>query len=244
VSEGPPRIIDLPVAILAGGLATRLQPITVATPKVLLEVAGKPFLEHQLLKLRTQGVREIVLCVGYLGERVRDQFGDGSSFGVSIRYSFDGPTLLGTGGAIRAALPFLGDAFFVLYGDSYLEIEFASVADAFRRSGKRAMMTVFRNHDRWDTSNVWFEKSTVKIYDKHRRLEQMRYIDYGLSVLDRSVIDAYPPNIQFDLADALSQLAVQGQLAGYEAQNRFYEIGSFAGLKELDELLRTNQSRQ
>jgi NDP-sugar pyrophosphorylase family protein len=242
VSEASPRIVDFPVAILAGGLATRLQPITVTTPKVLLEVAGKPFLEHQLLRLRTQGVREIVLCLGYLGERVRDQFGDGSSFGVSIRYSFDGPTLLGTGGAIRAALPLLGDAFFVLYGDSYLEIDFAGVADAFRRSGRKAMMTVFQNHDRWDTSNVWFEDNTIKIYDKRRRVEQMRYIDYGLSVFDRSVIEAYPPSLPFDLADTLSQLAVQGQLAGYAAQNRFYEIGSFAGLKELDELLRTNQS--
>src|SRR6266487_4337688 len=174
MSAGP---VSLPVAILAGGLATRLRPLTERIPKVLLPVAGKPFLAHQLELLRSQGLSRAVLCVGYLGEMVQRDFGDGRDWGVHLDYSFDGPALLGTGGALQKALPLLGERFFVLYGDSYLPIDLRPVADCFFRSGKRGLMTVFRNQDRFDTSNVWFENGEIKVYDKKQRLPQMQHID-------------------------------------------------------------------
>src|SRR5882762_5153238 len=144
------RFNDFPVAILAGGLATRLRPLTEKIPKALLPVAGKPILAHQLRLLQSQGIRRVVLCAGYLGEMIEHDFGDGRDWGVKLEYSFDGPVLLGTGGALQRALPLLGEKFFVLYGDSYLPIEFAPVADCFERSGKLGLMTVFHNQDRFD----------------------------------------------------------------------------------------------
>lgn len=227
--------IELPVAILAGGLATRLRPLTETVPKVLLEVGGKPFLAHQLELLHGQGVDEVVLCVGFLGETIRERFGDGRAYGLRIRYSFDGPTLLGTGGAVRQALPLLGAAFFVMYGDSYLPIDLARVQSAFRRSQKPALMTVFHNQDQWDSSNVWFDSGEIKRYDKKYRGPEMRHIDYGLSVFESSVFDSYPQG-SLDLADVIKDLAGRGELAGYEAEHRFYEIGSHAGLRELNDL--------
>ena len=173
--------MPLPVAILAGGLATRLRPLTEKIPKVLLPVAGKPFLAHQLELLRGQGIRHAVLCLGYLGEMVTRQFGDGHDWGMHLEYSFDGPTLLGTGGALRQALPKLGEKFFVLYGDSYLTANFGLVAEAFDRSGQRGLMTVFRNEGLYDTSNVLFRDGRIVTYDKQARLPEMRHIDYGLS---------------------------------------------------------------
>ena len=223
----------IPVAILAGGLATRLLPITQTVPKVLVPVAGKPFLEHQLAYLRGQGIMRVVLCVGHLGEMVRAQYGDGAAHGVHIDYSFDGPVLLGTGGAIRQALPLLGPEFFVLYGDSYLPIDFGAVLAGYRASGKPALMTVYRNEGRWDTSNVWFENGAIRIYDKKNRTPEMSYIDYGLSLFRASVFEALPPG-PIDLAAIMSDLSRAGDLAGYEAPTRFYEIGSHAGLAELD----------
>lgn len=228
-----------PVALLAGGLATRLRPITEKIPKVLVPVAGKPFLEHQLALLRAQGLTRIVLCLGHLGEMVRDQFGDGSAHGVRIDYSFDGPKLLGTGGALKQALPLLDDRFFVLYGDSYLTEPFGPVADFFVRSGQPGCMTVYRNEGLYDTSNVVFENGVIRIYDKTRRLPEMRHIDYGLSLFRRSVFDAWPSDQPFDLAEVMRRLVDRGQMAGWEVQERFFEIGSHAGLAELEERLRT-----
>src|SRR5439155_309286 len=160
----------LAVAILAGGLATRLRPLTEKIPKVLLPVAGKPFLAHQLELLRNQGFTRVVLCVGHLGEMVERDFGDGTAWGINLTYSYDGPVLLGTGGALQKALPLLGDKFFVLYGDSYLPIDFGPVADCFERSSKLGLMTVYHNQNRFDTSNVWFVDGEIKVYDKKNRL--------------------------------------------------------------------------
>ena len=150
--------LDIPVAILAGGLATRLRPITEKIPKSLVPVAGKPFLAHQLELLHARGIRRAVLCIGHLGEMIQRDFGDGAAFGVKLDYSFDGEKLLGTGGAIKRALPLLGDEFFVLYGDSYLPVEYAPVAEFFHRSGKPGLMTVYRNEGSYDTSNVVFAR--------------------------------------------------------------------------------------
>ncbi|MEZ0297424.1 MAG: nucleotidyltransferase family protein [Candidatus Methylacidiphilales bacterium] len=227
----------LPVAILAGGLATRLRPITEKIPKALVDVAGRPFLAHQIELLRSHGITHLVLCVGYLGEMIRQQFGDGSAYGVKLEYSFDGPTLLGTGGALRKALPLLGDAFFVLYGDSYLPIDYKSVADTYRESNKAGLMTVYKNEGKWDTSNVWYEAGDLKVYDKKNRVPQMHYIDYGLSILNKGVLSGYPDDRIFDLAEVLTLLSHQRQLLGYEVFHRFYEVGSHSGLAELDALL-------
>ncbi len=173
--------LNLPVAILAGGLATRLRPITEKIPKSLVPVAGLPFLAHQLELLRARGIRRAVLCVGYLGEMIQRKFGDGHSLGLQLDYSFDGPKLLGTGGALKRALPLLGREFFVLYGDSYLPADYAPIAEFFRRSGKLGLMTVYRNEGQYDTSNVVFRDGEIVVYDKKHRLPEMRHIDYGLS---------------------------------------------------------------
>ena len=251
--------LEIPVAILAGGLATRLRPITEKIPKSLIPVAGKPFLAHQLELLHSRGIRRAVLCVGYLGEMIEREFGDGSAFGVKLDYSFDssrrddlprqsdtktgaeadGPKLLGTGGALKRALPLLGMEFFVLYGDSYLPIEFRPIAEFFRRSGRLGCMTVYRNEGRYDTSNVVFRDGSVVVYDKKSRLPEMRHIDYGLSLFQAAAFNAYPADEPFDLAEVMGKLVREKQLAGYEVAERFYEIGSPAGLAELETLLQS-----
>ncbi len=238
---------QIPVAILAGGLATRLRPITEKIPKSLVPVAGKPFLAHQLELLHARGIRRAVLCIGYLGEMIQRDFGNGKNFGVQLDYSFDsprqsnttagGPKLLGTGGAIKRALPKLGEEFFVLYGDSYLPLDFAPVAEFFRRSNKLGLMTVYRNEGKYDTSNVVFADGEIKVYDKKLKSSDMRHIDYGLSLFKASVFEKFPADAQFDLADVMQKLVHEKQLAGYEVAERFYEIGSPAGLAELEVLL-------
>jgi NDP-sugar pyrophosphorylase family protein len=226
-----------PVAILAGGLATRLRPITEKIPKVLVPVAGKPFLAHQLELLRQQGIRHAVLCLGHLGEMVQHEFGDGSQHGVRLDYSFDGPVLLGTGGALKRALPMLGSRFFVLYGDSYLPTPFAPIADFFEESGKLGLMTVYQNEGKYDTSNVVFAHGEIQVYDKKQRHPSMEFIDYGLSIFRTEVFASRPSDKPFDLADVMTELVNKKQLAGYHVPQRFYEIGSHAGLSELNELL-------
>jgi len=228
---------DIPVAILAGGLATRLKPLTEKVPKVLLPVAGRPFLAHQLELLRKQGIRRAVLCLGHFGEKVFEEFGDGAAHGVSLEYSFDGPKLLGTGGALKQALPKLGERFFVLYGDSYLPVELAPIADFFARSGKLGLMTVFENRGLYDTSNVVFRDGEIVVYDKRARLPEMHHIDYGLSLFRREAFEEWPAGQAFDLAEVMGRLVARRQLAGFEVGGRFYEIGSPAGLTELNELL-------
>jgi NDP-sugar pyrophosphorylase family protein len=229
---------DWPVALLAGGLATRLRPLTEKIPKALVKVADEPFLAHQLRLLRVQGIRQIILCLGYLGEMIETQFGDGAAYGMDIEYSFDGPQLLGTGGALKRALPALGDRFFVIYGDSYLPTNYAKVAQAFLGCGKPAMMTVFKNRHRWDTSNVEFDGKEILRYDKTNRDKTMQYIDYGLNVFRSEVFINCPGDKPFDLAQFYPDLIIKKQLAGFEVKERFYEIGSSRGLAELDSLLR------
>jgi NDP-sugar pyrophosphorylase family protein len=222
----------LPVAILAGGLATRLGSLTKQTPKCLLEVSGRPFIHHQLRQLHDQGVTRVVLCLGYLGEQVVEVVGDGSAFGIDVAYSFDGPELRGTAGAIRRALPMLGEAFFVLYGDSYLECRYADVQSAFEAAGKLALMTVFRNEGQWDASNVEYRDGRILAYDKVARTPAMHYIDYGLGILERRAMEVVPETGACDLASLYQEMLRRGELAGFEVTERFYEIGSVAGLEE------------
>ncbi len=226
----------IPVAILAGGLATRLRPITEKIPKSLVPVAERPFLDHQLEMLHARGIRRAVLCIGYLGEMIERDFGS-EKYGIQLEYSFDGPKLLGTGGAIKRALPMLGEEFFVLYGDSYLPIDYAPIADFFHRSGKQGLMTVFRNEGKFDASNVVFNDGEIKVYDKKNKFPDMHYIDYGLSMFKAPIFDAYAADQVFDLAEVMGRLVREKQLAGFEVRERFYEIGSPAGLAELEKLL-------
>lgn len=230
----------IPVAILAGGLATRLRPMTETIPKALIQVAGAPFIAHQLRLLRREGIERVVLCVGYLGEMIRDVVGDGSAFDLEVAYSFDGDRLQGTGGALRRALPVLGKTFFVLYGDSYLDIDYNAVLSAFGREHAPALMTVFRNDGQWDTSNVIFDGHRVVRYTKRELTPDMHYIDYGLGILTDSVLADRPVGVAFDLADIYTKLATAGTLAGYEVERRFYEIGTVSGLAETEQYLRGN----
>ncbi len=222
----------LPVAILAGGLATRLHPITETIPKALVDVAGKPFVVRQLDYLSRQGITRVVLCISYRGEQVEAVVGDGSAFGLEVHYSWDGPHLLGTGGALRQALPLLGEQFFVFYGDSYLPIDFRAVERAFLESGKPALMTVLRNENLWDKSNVLFREGRIAEYNKRAPTSAMTHIDYGLGVLSATTLRDAPAHEPFDLADVYHKLSVQGSLAGHEVFERFYEIGSHKGLEE------------
>jgi NDP-sugar pyrophosphorylase family protein len=227
-----------PVAILAGGMATRLRPITDKIPKALVTVAGEPFLAHQLRLLYAAGLRKVVLCVGYRGEMIEEEFGDGGAFGVELAYSFDGPELLGTGGAIKKALPLLGTSFLVLYGDSYLPIDCAAPVKALVTTGKLGLMTVFKNESRWDRSNVAFENGVIKSYDKKNPTPDMKFIDYGLGIFRGKALQRWPENQAFDLADVYHDLISRHELAGHEVTQRFYEIGSPEGLAELDAMLR------
>lgn len=229
--------MDLPVAILAGGLATRLRPITERIPKLLVEVAGEPFFSHQLRLLRAAGLTRIVLCIGHLGEQITARYGDGSAWGVRIDYSQDGPSLLGTGGALIRALPKLGERFYVLYGDSYLPIDYGAVGRAFAAAGKPGLMTVYENRGLYDASNVWFENGIIRAYDKRRRRPEMRHIDYGLNVFQAAAFAGLPRDEPVDLSEVQRALAERGELAGFEVATRFYEIGSPAGLAELNLLL-------
>jgi histidinol-phosphate phosphatase family protein len=232
-----------PAAILAGGLATRLRPLTQTIPKALVEVDGEPFLAHQLRLLRAAGIARVVMCVGYLGESIRDFAGTGQRFDLEIDYAFDGPRLLGTAGALKQALPLLGPEFFVLYGDSYLPCDYAAVAAAFRASGRPALMTVFRNEGRWDPSNVEFAEGRILAYDKQDRTPRMCHIDYGLGLFRRQAFDLTPAGEVADLAALYRQLLARGELAACEVTERFYEIGSFEGIEELAALVRRARPR-
>ena len=224
--------MSMPVAILAGGLATRLGTLAEHIPKSLLEVAGKPFIEHQLVLLSHAGISDVVLCVGHLGAMIQENLGDGARLGVRIRYSDDGDTRRGTGGAVRNALPLLGDAFFVLYGDSYLDCDYRAIETSYERLGLPALMTVFRNEGAFDTSNVEYADRKILRYDKKVRTPGMQHIDYGLGIFKADIFRRYTDALAFDLADVYTDLVRDSRLAAYEVGTRFYEIGSEKGLAE------------
>lgn len=221
----------LPVAILAGGLATRLHPVTQKIPKALVDINGRPFIAWQLEGLRAQGVSRVVVCAGYLGEQIQDVVADGNQFGLHVDWAFDGPALLGTAGALKHALPLLRGPFFVLYGDAYLPIAWRPVQEAFAASRKPALMTVFDNNRQLDRSNVEFEHGRITAYNKRHPTPQMRHIDYGLGIFDPSVFEDVPDGEPADLADVYQSLAESGRLAAFEVHQRFFEIGSFEGLQ-------------
>jgi N-acetyl-alpha-D-muramate 1-phosphate uridylyltransferase len=215
----------------------RLRPVTANVPKALLPCAGRPFIHWQLELLARQGITYAVLCVGFLGERIRDAVGDGARFGLRLGYSFDGETQLGTGGALRRALPMLGEAFFVLYGDSYLDCSFAAVQAAHEASRSPGLMTVYRNEDRWERSNVLWRDGVIVEYNKRAPRADMAHVDYGLAVLSARSLAQKPDGAVFDLSDFYHDLSMRGDLAGLEVGERFYEIGSPRGIEATERYL-------
>jgi NDP-sugar pyrophosphorylase family protein len=239
------EISQVPVALLAGGLATRLRPVTETVPKALVELAGRPFIDHQLELLRRNGIRRVVMCLGYRGEMVRDHCGDGSRYGMELRYSFDGERLMGTGGALARAARLLDDTFWVMYGDSYMDIDYRAVLANFDRtdpSQTLGLMTVLRNNNRWDRSNVVFRDGRLIRYDKKVQTPEMEYIDYGVALLRRPVLERVPSDRASDLAGLYSALVEEGRMVGFEVTNRFYEIGTPASLEEARRYLEAKPS--
>lgn len=225
-----------PIVILAGGLATRLRPITEKVPKSLIEINGKPFVLFQLKLLEKKGFKSIHFCLGYLGEQV-EQVVRGSEYfeRLDISFSYDGKTLLGTGGTIRKIINQLPDYFFVTYGDSYLDIDYFIIQTVFESKIKlyTSLMTVFKNDDLFDTSNVVFKNNTIEFYSKTRKQPRMTHIDYGVGILSNKCMDTYKLNFKFDLAEIYENLSLRKELFGYEVFQRFYEIGSLKGIEDL-----------
>lgn len=224
--------------ILAGGLATRLRPITNKIPKSMIKIKNKPFLEYQIELLRRNDINEIILCVGYLGEQIEDYFGNGKKFGVNIKYSYENEQLLGTGGAIRNTLDLLSNYFFVLYGDSYLNVNHKEIYNYFLKINYPVLLVIYKNNNKWDRSNVVFKDGIVEIYDKNNCIPEMEFIDYGLSILSKRIVKRIPKNVKYDLANLYKGLSVEKKLAGYEALERFYEIGSKNGLREFENYIK------
>lgn len=225
------------VVILCGGLATRLGPLAESRPKSMITIEGKPFLEYQLEMLKLKGIKEVVLCKGYLGEQISDYFGDGSKFGLNLRYSVE-KSPLGTAGALKNAGELLSEIFTVIYGDSYLFLDFGKMMDYFTSFDKMGMMTVYKNHDRYDKSNTAIEGNLVKKYSKNDKIEAMNYIDYGANVFRREVMDMIPSNRFYPLEELFPRLIAEKQMLAYEVKDRFYEIGSTEGLAEFDRFIK------
>lgn len=224
-------------AILAGGLATRLRPVTETVPKSLIDVNGEPFIAHQLRLLRENQIERVVLCVGHLGEEIQKIIGGGARFGLEVEYSFDGPMLMGTAGALKSALHLLPDDFLVLYGDSYLDFDYQAAWQSFRASKKLSLMTVFANEGRWENSNVEYDGVSIISYDKQNATRLMRHVDYGLGIFKKRAFGCVPTGQPHDLAELYQDMLKQNQLAAFEVSNRFYEIGSVSGLQETRQYL-------
>ena len=231
--------VDTQCVILAGGLATRLRPITDNIPKSMVSIENRPFLEYQIELLKNMGVADIVLCIGYKGDMIKNHFGDGSKLNVKISYSTE-DTLLGTGGALRNAMHLLKDSFLVLYGDAYLDIDYRKIINYSKQLNYSALLTVYKNEGKFDTSNVIFIDDKFVLYDKQNPTEEMNYIDYGLSILSKRIVEQYiPRNTLYDLADCYNALSKENQLVGYKVEKRFYEIGSISSLQEFKNFIKS-----
>ena len=228
--------MKISIAILAGGKATRLYPKTLSVSKSMIDVAGKPFIGHQLELLHRKGMHNIVLCLGNLSGDIVGYVGDGSKFGVNVKYSFDGDTLAGTGGAIINAMDILSDPFMIMYGDSFLNIDFIDIIEYFQKLEFSGLMTVLKNDNKWDKSNVDFRDGRIIKYDKNSA-GKLSYIDFGLSMLRKRALDKYSFPGSFDLTEVFSDLVKRNDLAGFEVKQRFYEIGSFTGIEETEKYI-------
>lgn len=226
---------QMQVVVLMGGLGTRLKDYTKNCPKSLVDVCGKPFFEYQLKLLSAWGFKKFLFLIGYKADMIEEYFGDGSEFGVSIEYCYDGEVLLGTGGAVRRAYDYLEDDFMLIYGDSYMDIDYAETIyryDAGKKSGARALMTVLCNNNRFDKSNVIMDGKKLVLYDKMNPDPKMNYIDYGVCVYEKSLFDSYEAGVKFDIAQIQHELSLAGQMVAQIVTKRFYEIGSPQSLAE------------
>lgn len=228
----------LPVVILAGGMATRLYPVTRTIPKALIPIADRPFIDHQLTLLKENGVEEVILCIGNMGQQIEDFVGDGSRWGLEIRYSYDGDILLGTGGAVKKATRLLPDAFMILYGDSYLDLDYSQVVLTYFKMDLPVMMTIYRNRNSHEKSNILVKNGRIALYSKTEHDPAMEYIDYGLMVIRKKNFDSYPSEKPFDLSLVLSKAVTAGLVGAYEVENRFYEVGSARGIRETEDYIR------
>jgi NDP-sugar pyrophosphorylase family protein len=227
----------LQAVILAGGLGTRLGRLTRTVPKPMLPVDGRPFLEYEIELLRKNGIGDIVLCVGHLGEAIEDHFGDGREFGVSIRYAYDRKKLLGPAGALKRAEPLLDDSFFVTYGDAYLRADYRMIMSRLRQSGALGLMTVYRNNDRHGRSDIVVKEGRVVLYDKKNRAEGMVWINFGVSALRRRALDAIPPGRPCGEEEFYGKLIALRELISYPVRRRFYEIGTPIALREFERFI-------
>ncbi|MBI4057282.1 MAG: NTP transferase domain-containing protein [Elusimicrobia bacterium] len=228
------------VAILSGGLATRLRPLSNKVAKAMVEVGGKPFLEHQIQLLARHGIKEFILCLGHLASSIQDHFKDGKSWGVRIQYSEDGAELLGTAGALKKAEALLGKTFFVLDGDAYLPLDYRELWAIFGSKKESALMVVYKNHDQYDRSNVMVDNGRVNAYDRSRKAPAMVYIHAGLSLLRREALSLIPSDRPSSQDQLWSQLISRRELLSFETSQRFYEIGSLEGLEEFRQLMEKN----
>ena len=220
------------IVVLCGGLATRLRPLTEKIAKSMMEIEGKPFLEHQLELLKKNGISDMIFCIGYKGEQIENYFGDGRRFGVKIRYSREKEKLLGTGGALKKAEKLLDEIFFVMYGDSYLPFNFKKSIDYFNKFYKLGLMVVYKNQNRYEKSNIMVKNNLVKQYNKENPTKEMEYIDYGVSIFRKKALELLPENTHYDLSQLHLSLIEKDQLLAFESKIRFYETGSFKGLEE------------
>ncbi len=225
------------VVILAGGLATRLRSITNKISKSIIRINEKPFLEYQIELLKKNNLTDILLCIGHLGSQIKDYFGNGKNWGVRLSYSEEKENLLGTGGALKKAENLLEDEFFVMYGDSYLILDYQDIADYFHNFDKQGLMVVYKNYNQFDKSNLIVENGLVKLYDKEGVNSKIVYIDEGISILKKEILSDFPPHIPFALDRIFQRLISKKELLAFETKQRFYEIGSPQGLSDFKKLI-------
>ena len=236
--------VRFPIAIIAGGMGTRIATIANHLPKSLIPIHGEPFITHQLRLLASNGFTDVVMCVGYQADQIIDVVKEGQPFNVKVRYSHDGENLLGTGGSIANALPLLGEQFFVMYGDSFLQCDYETIQKTYENSKKLGLMTVYKNNNQWDTSNVEFNGVSIVRYSKIHLTPAMQHIDYGLSIFSRAAFTPFQDHVKFDLSLVQENLVHENQLAAFEVPQRFYEIGSVSGIQELGRYLNNKDSKQ
>ena len=226
------------VVILAGGKATRLYPTTKDIPKSMIKINGIPFISHQINLLKKNNISNVILCIGIFSDQIIDYVGDGSRLGVSVKYSIEDTTeLLGTLGALTKAYDLLSDVFFVTFGDSYLEIDYQRIYDEFIHSNKLGLMTVYKNNNRFVPSNTKIKNGIVTSYDKSNNTD-LDYVDYGLSIFRKKVLDFFPKKENLDLTELNQKLISMKELAAYEVHQKFYEIGTFEGITDLESHLK------
>jgi len=210
-------------------------------PKSMIPINGVPFISYQLELLKKNGVTDVILSIGYKGDVIRGYVGNGKKWGINIQYSDEGDVLRGTGGAVRwiAEQNLLPKKFFLLYGDSYLMVNYQAIWKIFDNNKKSILLTVYKNNGRWDKSNIIFENGKIILYNKYAPDKtKMNFIEYGLSIFTKKIVHNYFfQRENFDLADIYNLLSKQSLLTGYEVKNRFYEIGSQQGLKDLSDKL-------